>query len=146
MSAPESAARAIDRRVLLGGAVALVLVLAVVGRLVWPSRSGPLVLKTGTAQHLVIVSIDSVRIGATDIDVTVTDRTGATKDHAAVQIQANQPLMGYAGQPVAALATGPGRFHATAVSLMMTGPWELRVSIDEHDSVDLLTVPLWVGG
>ncbi|WP_330254504.1 FixH family protein [Nocardia sp. NBC_00565] len=144
MSAPESAARVIDRRVLLGGAVVLVLV--AIGWLVWPSRSGPLVLKAGTAQHLVTVSIDSLRIGATDIDVSVTDRTGATKDHAAVQIQANQPLMGYAGQPVAALATGPGRFHATAVSLMMTGPWELRVSIDEHDSVDLLIVPLWVGG
>lgn len=132
--------------VLLAGGAVLVLVLAAIVWFVWPRSSGPLVLRTGTPQHLVTVSIDSLRIGSTAIDITVTDRTGRTKDHAAVRIQANQPLMGHAGAPIAASATGPGHFHAAAVPLMMTGPWELRLSIDEHDSVDELAVPIWVGG
>ncbi|WP_433715372.1 hypothetical protein ACQP2U_15960 [Nocardia sp. CA-084685] len=132
--------------VLLAGGAVVVIVLAAIAWFVWPRPSGPLVLKTGSPQHLVTVSIDSVRIGSTAIDITVTDRIGATKDHAAVSIQANQPLMGHAGEPVAAMATGPGHFHAAAVPLMMTGPWELRLSIDEHDSIDELAVPIWVGG
>ncbi|WP_433205226.1 FixH family protein [Nocardia sp. CA-107356] len=146
MSVTESAARTTDRRVLLAGGAALVIVIAAIAWLLWPSQSGPLVLKSGTPHHLVTVTIDSLRIGSTDIDIAVTDRTGVTKDHAAVRIQVNQPLMGYAGQSVTAVAAGPGRFHAVAVPLMMTGPWELRLSIDDHDGVDELTVPLWVGG
>jgi len=146
MRVTESAVRTTDRRVLLAGGVAIVIVIATIAWLVRPSPSGPLVLKSGTPHHLVTVTIDSLRIGSTDIDIAVTDRAGATKDHAAVRIQVNQPLMGYAGQPVAAVAAGPGRFHAAAVLLMMTGPWELRLSIDEHDGVDELAVPLWVGG
>jgi hypothetical protein len=146
MSAPESASRTTDRRVLLAGGAVLVVVIAAIAWLVRPSPSGPLVLKSGTPHHLVTVTIDNLRIGSTDIDITVTDRTGATKDHAAVRLQANQPLMGYAGQPIAAVAAEPGHFHAAAVPLMMTGPWELHLSIDEHDGVDELTVPLWVGG
>ncbi|WP_063037693.1 FixH family protein [Nocardia pseudovaccinii] len=128
---------------LTGGAL---IVVAALAWFVWPRPSGPLVLRTGTAQHLVTVSIDSLRIGTTAIDITVTDRMGATKDHAAVRIQANQPLMGHAGQPITATATGAGHFHAASVPLMMTGQWELRLSIDEHDSLDELAVPIWVGG
>ncbi|WP_157110377.1 FixH family protein [Nocardia anaemiae] len=137
---------ATSRKGVLAGGVVVVIVLAAIAWFVWPRPSGPLVLRTGSPQHLVTISIDSVRIGSTAIDVTVTDRSGATKDHAAVRIQANQPLMGHAGQPIAAAATGPGHFHAPSVPLMMTGPWELRLSIDEHDSVDELAVPIWVGG
>ncbi|WP_433755231.1 FixH family protein [Nocardia sp. CA-135398] len=137
---------AVPRKGVLAGGAVVVIVLAAIAWFVWPRPSGPLVLKTGSAQHLVTISIESVRIGSTAIDVTVSDRSGATKDHAAVSIQANQPLMGHAGQPVAAMSTGPGHFRAASVPLMMTGPWELRLSIDEHDSVDELAVPIWVGG
>ncbi|MGW4772409.1 hypothetical protein ACWEO2_30775 [Nocardia sp. NPDC004278] len=146
MSGSESGVRTTDRRLLLAGGAAVAIVLAAVIWLVWPSPAGPLVLKSGTPSHLVTVAIDNLRIGSTDIDITVTDRAGASKDHVAVRIQANQPLMGHAGQPIAAVPAGTGRFHAAAVPLMMTGPWELRLSIDEHGSVDELAVPLWVGG
>lgn len=142
-TAPESATR---RSAFLAVGAAIVIVLAVIAWFAWPRPSGPLVLKTGTPQNLVTISIDSLRIGSTAIDITVTDRTGAPKDHAAVLIQANQPLMGHAGQSIAATATGPGHFHAASVPLMMTGQWELRLSIDEHDSLDELAVPIWVGG
>ncbi|WP_405162610.1 FixH family protein [Nocardia sp. NBC_01499] len=130
----------------IGVAVGVVVILAVIGWLVWPSPHAPVVLKTGTPQHLVTVTIDSLRLGDTAVDVTVTDRAGTPIDHAAVQVQAIQPLMGHAGASVPAAATGPGRFHATAVSLMMTGPWELRLSIDAHNGIDQVTLPLWVGG
>lgn len=142
-AAPESASR---KGILRAGGVVLVIVLAAIAWFVWPRPSDPLVLRTGTGRHLVTVSIDSLRIGGTAVDITVTDRAGATKDHAAVCIQANQPLLGHAGQPIATTATGPGHFHAASVPLMMTGPWELRLTIDEHDSVDELTVPIWVAG
>ncbi|MGO4613908.1 hypothetical protein AB4305_07005 [Nocardia sp. 2YAB30] len=120
--------------------------IAVIFWVVWPSPPGPLVLNTGTSHHLVTVTIDSLRIGNTDIDIDITDRAGTSIGHAAVQIQANQPIMGYAGQPVAAVPAGRHRFHAVALPLMMTGPWELRLSIEAHDGVDQLTLPLWVGG
>ncbi|WP_069162464.1 FixH family protein [Nocardia altamirensis] len=127
-------------------AVAVVLVLALAGRLVWPSKSGPVVLKTGTPQHLVTVAIDSLRIGDTAVDVTVTDRAGAPIDHATVRVQAVQQLMGHAGEPIPMTATGGGRFRAPVLSLMMAGPWELRLSIDAHHGIDDVSVPLWVGG
>ncbi|WP_433663845.1 FixH family protein [Nocardia sp. CA-128927] len=127
-------------------ALAVVVVIAVIGWLVWPSPTAPVVLKTGTPQHLVTVTIDSLRLGDTAVDVTVTDRAGTPIDHAAVQVQAIQPLMGHAGAAIPAAANGSGRFHATAVSLMMTGPWELRLSIDAHNGIDQVTLPLWVGG
>ncbi|MFD0360197.1 FixH family protein [Nocardia sp. GCM10030253] len=135
-----------SRRVLVAGAVVIAVVIAALGWLVWPSAPEPMVLNTGTPHHLVTLTIDNVRLGNTDIDVTVTDRAGAPIDHAAVRIQANQLLMGHAGQPVAAAPSGPGRFHAFAVPLMMTGPWDLRLTIDTHHGVDQLTLPLWVGG
>lgn len=146
MSEQAKSTAAHRKGVLLAGGAVIVIVLAAIAWFGWPSSSGRLVLKTGSPQHLVTISIDSVRIGSTAIDITVTDRTGATKDHAAVRIQANQPLMGHAGQPIVAMATGSGHFHAASVPLMMTGPWELRLSIDEHDSSDELAVPIWVGG
>jgi hypothetical protein len=151
MSAAVTTTRATDhglrsRRVLVAVGVATVVVIAVVGWLVWPSPPDPVVLNSGTPHHLVTVTLDSVRLGATAIEVTVTGRAGAPIDHGAVQIQANQTLMGHAGQPIAAVPSGDGRFRAAAVPLMMTGPWELRLSIDTHDGVEQLTLPLWVGG
>ncbi|MFI6172094.1 FixH family protein [Nocardia sp. NPDC051052] len=127
-------------------AVSVAVIVAVLGWLWWPSPHAPVVLKTGTPQHLVTVSIDSLRLGDTAVDVTVTDRAGAPVDHAAVRVQAIQPLMGHAGAPISAAANGSGRFHAPAVSLMMTGPWELHLSIDAHDGIDQVTLPVWVGG
>ncbi|MEU4343475.1 hypothetical protein AB0H00_19730 [Nocardia sp. NPDC023852] len=147
MSASTSAEGVPDRRsrphrVLLVGGV----VIAAIVWLVWPNLPGPLVLNTGTSHHLVTVTIDSLRVGHSDIDIDITDRAGAPIGHAAVRIQADQPLMGYAGQPVAAVPAGGHRFHVAALPLMMTGPWELRLSIEAHDGVDQLTLPIWVGG
>lgn len=132
------------RRALIVAGVAVVL-LAVAGRLLWPSSAAALALRSGTERHLVTVTLERVRLGDTAVDVAVTDRAGAPIDHAAVRIQATQSLMGHAGAPVALVATGDGRFHADSVALMMTGPWELRLWIDAHDGVDELTLPLWVG-
>ncbi|MEV6426220.1 hypothetical protein [Nocardia sp. NPDC051463] len=132
--------------VLVGGGGAVIVVIAVLVWLVWPRSAGPVVLNTGTAQHLVTVTVDRLRLGITDIDVTITDRAGVPIDHAAVQFQANQSLMGHAGQPVTAAPTRPGHFHLTDVALMMTGPWDLRLSIDTHDGGEQLTLPVWVGG
>ncbi|MFC9438117.1 FixH family protein [Nocardia sp. NPDC057030] len=135
-----------SRPLRIAAAVVAVVVIAVIGWLVWPNSRNPVVLKTGTPHHLVTVTIDSLRLGETAMDVTVTDRAGAPIDHAVVQVQAIQPLMGHAGAPVPFAANGSGHFHAPAVSLMMTGPWELRLSIDAHDGIDQVTLPLWVGG
>lgn len=143
MTAPSTPARR-SRHIPI--AIGVVLVIAVIGWLVWPSKSGPVVLNSGTPQHLVTVTVDRLRLGDTAVDVTITDRAGAPIDHAVVQVQANQPLMGHAGAPVAMTPAGDGRFHAASVALMMTGPWELRLTIDAHHGIDQLTLPVWVGG
>ncbi|MFQ6329874.1 FixH family protein [Nocardia sp. CWNU-33] len=132
--------------VLVGGGGVVIAVIAVIGWLVWPRSPAPVVLNTGTPQHLVTVTVDRLRLGTTDIDITITDRAGVPIDHGAVLLQANQPLMGHAGQPVTAAPMSPGHFHAAGVALMMTGPWDLRLSIDTHDGGEQLTLPVWVGG
>jgi hypothetical protein len=134
------------RRVLAVGIVVAAIALAAIVWLMWPSPSGPLELHSGTPRHIVTVTIDSPRLGNTVIDIIVTDRTGNPINQATVQVQAIEPLMGYAGQPGMSVATGPGHYRTTAIPLMMTGPWQLRLSIDARDGIDQLTLPLWVGG
>ncbi|MFI6214941.1 FixH family protein [Nocardia brasiliensis] len=141
----ETSTRTIRSRRPLIIAAALVVVLAVLGWLLWPSSAQAVALRSGTERHLVTVTLERVRLGDTAVDVAVTDRAGAPTAHATVTVQATQLLMGHAGPPVALTAAGDGRFHADSVSLMMTGPWELRLTIDAHGGVDQINVPLWVG-
>jgi hypothetical protein len=64
-----------------------------------------------------------------------------------VQIQAIMPLMGHASQPVPAdPSAGNGHYQVAQVPLMMTGPWELQVSINAPDGADNLILPLPVSG
>ena len=66
---------------------------------------------------------------------------------AMVQIEAIMPLMGHASAPVPAdPSAGNGHYRVAQVPLMMTGPLELRLSIDAPNGVDHLTVPLSVSG
>jgi hypothetical protein len=131
------------RRVLIGGGIVIAIVAAVIlGWLVWPKPPGPVVLHAGTPQYVVTATVDSARVGTTDIDIDLTDRTGGPVDRATVQIEAIMPLMGHAGPPISADAMGNGHYRATQVPLMMTGPLELRLSIDAPNGVDHLTLPL----
>jgi hypothetical protein len=120
--------------------------LALVGWLVWPSPPGALVLHSGTADHIVTVTVSSHRMGDTGIDLVVTDRAGRPVAGAEIAVQAIEPRMGYSDPPVAAAATAPGRYRATDVSFMMTGPWNLQVSIAVGGGTDRLSLPLWIGG
>ena len=63
-----------------------------------------------------------------------------------VQIEAIMPLMGHATPPVPADSSGGGHYRAAQAPLMMTGSWELQVSIDPPDGVDNLLLPLSVTG
>lgn len=45
------------------------------------------------------------------------------------------PLMGYATPEVAATAAGGGHYTVTAVHLMTTGPWELRLAVTPRAGV-----------
>ncbi len=121
-------------------------VLALAGWLVWPSPPGPLVLHSGTADHIVAVTVANHRMGDTGIDLVLTDRSGKPVSQAVVRVQAIEPRMGYSDQAVTATPTGSGRYHVPDVSFMMTGPWSLQVWIAGGQATDQLSIPLWIGG
>ncbi|GAA5056381.1 FixH family protein [Nocardia callitridis] len=130
----------------VGVPVGVVVVVVALVCAVWPSSSRGLVLHTGTARHSVSVAVADPRVGTSDIEVTVHSRAGASLDDAQVQVRADQVLMGHGGAPVSAAPVGSGRFLAEAVPLMMTGQWEIRVSIQAEEGADNVTLPLWVAG
>lgn len=132
-------------RALLIGGIAVAVVVAI-GVLIWPSPPGPLVVHAGTSHYVLTATIDSPRIGSTDIDIDLTDRAGRPVRRAAIGIEAIMPLMGYAAPVVAATSVDSTHFHAAGVPLMMTGPWELRLSVAAPDGVDSLVLPLSVTG
>jgi hypothetical protein len=136
------------RRVLVGGGIGVAIVAAAVilGWLVWPKPPGPVALHAGTSHYVITATVASARIGATDITIDLTNRTGGPVDGATVEIEAIMPLMGHATPPVTADSMGNGHYRATQVPLMMTGPWELQLSIDATNGVDHLTLPLSVSG
>lgn len=105
-------------------AVLGVAVIGLVGWLVWPSSPGPLVLHA--SEPPVTVTIARPRLGTTDLEIS-------TVAGAFILAQASMPLMGYATPQVAATAAGGGRYTLSAVHLMTTGPWELRLSITPRD-------------
>lgn len=140
----ESPDRARPRALLIGG-IAVAVVVAI-GVLIWPSPPGPVVVHAGTSRYVVTATIERPRIGSTDVDIDLTDHAGRPVGRAAVGIEAIMPLMGYADPVVAATSVDSTHFHVAGVPLMMTGPWELRLSIDAPDGVDNLTLPLTVSG
>lgn len=128
------------------GAVAALGLAIVVGWLLWPTPPGPVVLHGGTARNVVTATVDSPRIGATAVDIDLRTRTGDPAPPVGVDIEAVMPLMGHATPPVPAVPVGAGRYRAEGVPLMMTGPWQLRISITAPDGIDHLMLPLSVGG
>jgi hypothetical protein len=135
------------RRGLISGAmVAAVVVVVILGWLLWPKPPGPVVLHAGTSHYVVTATVNSPRIGATDIEIDLTTRAGGPVDRAMVEIEAIMPLMGHATPPVPADALGNGHYRVAQVPLMMTGPWELRLSIDAPNGVNNLILPLSVSG
>lgn len=129
-----------------GGIALAIAAIVGVGWLLWPTPPGRAVMHTGTSHYIATATVDSPRIGATGIDIDLTDRNGGPVDRAMVRVEAIMPLMGYASPSVTAAAAGAGHYRAAAVDLMMTGPWELQVSIDAPDGADELTLPLQVSG
>jgi nitrogen fixation protein FixH len=126
--------------------VAAVVAAVILGLLVWPKPPGPVALRAGTSHYVVTATVDSARMGTTDIEVDLATRAGGPVGHAMVEIEAIMPLMGHATPPVSADSLGNGHYRAAQVPLMMTGPWELQVSIDAADGVDNLILPLSVSG
>jgi hypothetical protein len=135
-----------ERRVLVGGGIVAIVAAVILGWLVWPKPPGPVVLRAGTSQYVITATVDSARIGTTDIDIDLTNRTGGPIDRATVEIEAIMPLMGHASPPVSADSVGNGHYRAAQVPLMMTGPWELHLSIDAANGVDRLVLPFSVTG
>jgi hypothetical protein len=132
--------------VAVGIIVAAAVVAVVLGWLLWPTAPGPAVLHTGTARYAVTVTVGTPRMGDTSVEIDLTSRTGGTALPDAVAIDAVMPLMGHAVPPLSAVPVGAGRYHADGLHLMMTGPWELRLSIPAAGGVEVLTLPLPVSG
>jgi hypothetical protein len=126
-------------------AVGVVVVLAVVGWLLWPSPPTATALQSGTAGYAVSATIDPPRIGnaAVTIDLTTHDGVPAT---ATISVEAVMPLMGFATPSLPATASGGGKYAVANVPLMMTGPWELHLTIADQGSTDDLTLPFTVTG
>jgi hypothetical protein len=127
----------------------VVVVAVALGWGAWPRPPGPTVLHTGTAHYVVVVTAAQPRLGTTDIDIVATprDSSGALSVEA-IRVQGAMPLMGHATEPAIATPTGQGGtdFRVAAVPLMMTGTWELLISIAFSGGAEDLTLPLWVSG
>lgn len=136
-----------ERRAIAAAVVVLVPVLAVIGWLVWPHPSGATTLYTGTDRYAATVTVARPRVGDSDVTVALANRAGAPVGNAAVQLQATQPLMGLATPAIPATSTGTGRYTASGVPLMMTGPWQLRLTVTgPAGDTEILQVPLTVTG
>ncbi|RDI64607.1 hypothetical protein [Nocardia pseudobrasiliensis] len=139
------AARCTSMRVAALAAV-VILVLAGILWLLWPSPPGSLTLRSGTARHLVTVTVAHPRLGDSALDIDLTDHDGRVVD-TMVHLQVIDPRMGYAAPVVMAKPVRPGRFHVPAVSFMSTGPWELRLTLSPADGDDdRIGLPLWISG
>ena len=128
------------------GVVAVLATAVIFGWLLWPTPPGPMVMRTGTSRYVVTATIDTPRIGTSAVEIVLTARAGGPSPPATVEIESVMPLMGHAASPILAPSVGDGRYRAEGVPLMMTGPWELALSIDAPGEVEHLTLPLWVSG
>jgi hypothetical protein len=135
------------RAAMAAAGAAVVAVLVLLGWLLWPHRAGSTVLYAGTARYAATVTVASPRVGTTDVTVALATRAGAPVGNAALLLQATQPLMGMATPAIPATSTGTGRYDASGVPLMMTGPWQLLLTITgPTGTIDTLRVPLTVTG
>ncbi|CAN5143501.1 hypothetical protein BH09ACT8_BH09ACT8_08530 [soil metagenome] len=148
---PADAAASTPRRLThaAAGIAIAILAAAVLGWFVWPSPPGPTLLHTGTPHYLVTATLQSPRLGASGVDIAVTarDAHSVAVRVRSVQVQAVMPLMGYATEPIVT-TPGPADYHwrAAGLPLMMTGPWQLLVSVSYTGGADHLTLPFWVSG
>jgi hypothetical protein len=148
MTAPEDIA--LPRRsrwgLVTAGAVVVLIAAVALGVLVRPTPRASAVLRTGTPHHVVTATVQNPRIGTTAVEIDLADRIGGPTTAAAVEIEAVMPLMGHATPHATAVSVGGGRYRAEGVPLMMTGSWELLLSIDVAGAVDHLVLPLSVSG
>jgi hypothetical protein len=146
-TAPTGASRR-RARTATGIATAIVALL-ILGWLLWPSPPGPTVLRAGTPHYVVTATLETPRLGMTgvDIEVAARDPHTATTTVGTVQVQAVMPLMGYATEPITTTpAPDTAHSRAAGLPLMMTGPWQLLVSIPRSGGTDHLVLPFWVSG
>ena len=116
----------------------------VLGWLLWPSPQPATVLHSGHAPLRDHGDRRPAPHRQHDVTVDVSPRDGAAARD--VTVEAVMPLMGFATPPAAAVDQG-GRRTASGVPLMMTGPWELYVSVTGRDgSTDTAMVPFTVSG
>lgn len=108
-------------------AAALVAVLAGVATwLLWPGGedaprripAGPYSIRLASTLHP----------GANTVEFDITDRQSAPAHPTRVTVAPAMPQMGHAVPPVAAAATGPGRYRAE-LDLPMSGQWEITVDL-----------------
>lgn len=133
-------------RLVVAGIVAVV-VLGVLGWLLWPGGTAAATLRGGTSRYAVDVTIDQLHIGSTNVAIAVTDRDGAAPAVTpTISVEAVMPLMGFGTPPLPATASGGGHYTVSGVPLMMTGPWELHVSITDHSRADDVVLPFTVTG
>jgi hypothetical protein len=125
--------------------VGVLAVLGVTGWLLWPSPPSATALESGTARYAVNATIDPPRIGDAAVSIDLTGHDG-TASSATVRVEAVMPLMGFATPSLPAMATGGGHYTVSNVPLMMTGPWELHVSISDGTGTDDVTLPFTVSG
>ncbi|MEV5649196.1 FixH family protein [Nocardia sp. NPDC052254] len=129
----------------IGGVLVALAVLAATMWWLWPARHTSRVVHGGTAAHLVTVTLDD-RVGTSDIGIELADRSGKPVSHAMIEVQAVEPRMGYAGEPVVAADHGAGSYRASGMGFMTTGPWQLRLSIATAGGAEKLSLPLWIDG
>ena len=130
----------------LAVAAAVAVTALALGWALWPSGATAAVLRGGTPHHTVTVSVERPRRGTTAIEVDVVARSGAATP-ATVSVEPTMPLLGLAAPPVGATARSPGRFQASGVVLLATGPCELRIVLtDRQGKSSELVLPFTVSG
>jgi hypothetical protein len=129
------------RALVVTAALALIAIAATLGVILWPRPPGPVVLHAASAHYSVTATVETPRVGSTAVEVELGGGPGTT-----VTIQAVMPQMGHATPPVTAAPAGAGRYRAAGIPLLMTGPWELQLSIGSGGAVEHLTLPLVVSG
>lgn len=142
-TASESAGRAVAALALAVAAV------VAVAWLMWPDPPRPVIAHAGTPSYVATVVLDSPRQGMHDVEIDLSDRTGAPLTNAGVAVEAVMPLMGHAGPSVPATAPAGGLPHrARGVHLMMTGPWQLLVTVRGNPASppEVMSVPVTVTG
>lgn len=115
-----------NRRAILLAVALLAVITGVAAWLLWPRSentsqripAGPYLIRLASALHP----------GANAVEFDITDRESAPAQPSRVTVAPAMPQMGHAVPPVAAAATGPGRYRAE-LELPMSGQWEITVEL-----------------